>query len=786
MTVMGMRKHIRLGLLPIVAVMAACTGDYSGDVAGGDTGVNPGGGGGKFATPEQFFTERVQPRLEFCRNCHVPGGIADVTDGRELMLGAPAEDFGMLRAAWEILGGNTNPPSRILRMASGTDARSHSGGAPWPEGSAPYQDMAVMLQCFANPDGCLATVGGEDPGAELPLLGSARGGHLWHSFCEGKADDRPLPADPRSLVRPGVNEGKAVYFNAFWQTCRAGAYPTTCGAYRDHLARGATLLGGNGAAGAGHEFGGTGSDSSFAFTADSYNNLWRKWGLASRPADFDQLVEERYGLALSAVRNPYPVPGENPNAADGGSGQLPLALTQLRSPDGSWTGRISVTCHICHSGKVGEAHEGPGLGAIYGNNTLQDITVFFNEVGDQNSGFSVLSLSRTRGNGNITNFQLFALVEGFDPESMQGYDPRLLVSPSTGTENTPAWWNVGHRPLKFFDGGLPMDATRIELSWFFPGAPFSDVEAARAFVLAHEQHSTTWLASLRAPAYPYAVDTALAEQGAILFHNKNLWEPALANPVRQPDGGNGSCASCHGAYAPRYVNDPAFLDTPLLEGMAGYVVPIDLIGTDSRRMDGNDEAIWASSRTAWFAYRDVPECGNQADPAVNGGARGLGYLAPPLYGVWATAPYFHNGAVPNVWEVLKPSERPHLWRRQSKPARPGLVMGFDTELARAYDTEKVGWRYDVVACGAGTLPYVECDPGDAVAEPLMQAALAEFYANGGLLWNLANIPVLTNEQIEQRKIYNTHLYSQGNAGHEFTSVLTDAERRALIEYLKTL
>jgi hypothetical protein len=30
------------------------------------------------------------------------------------------------------------------------------------------------------------------------------------------------------------------------------------------------------------------------------------------------------------------------------------------------------------------------------------------------------------------------------------------------------------------------------------------------------------------------------------------------------------------------------------------------------------------------------------------------------------------------------------------------------------------------------------------------------------------------------------MYSQANTGHAFTSVLTDDERRALIEYLKTL
>ncbi|MGH8431852.1 MAG: hypothetical protein ACREUF_15765, partial [Solimonas sp.] len=60
------------------------------------------------------------------------------------------------------------------------------------------------------------------------------------------------------------------------------------------------------------------------------------------------------------------------------------------------------------------------------------------------------------------------------------------------------------------------------------------------------------------------------------------------------------------------------------------------------------------------------------------------------------------------------------------------------------------------------------------------------WANGGLAWNLLNLPILTQQQVEDRKVYNTHYYSQDNGGHEFTSVLTDAERRAILEYLKTL
>ena len=53
-------------------------------------------------------------------------------------------------------------------------------------------------------------------------------------------------------------------------------------------------------------------------------------------------------------------------------------------------------------------------------------------------------------------------------------------------------------------------------------------------------------------------------------------------------------------------------------------------------------------------------------------------------------------------------------------------------------------------------------------------------------WNLLYPPITSNEQVEQRKIYNTHLFAQGNGGHAFTAVLSDAERRAIIEYLKTL
>lgn len=85
------------------------------------------------------------------------------------------------------------------------------------------------------------------------------------------------------------------------------------------------------------------------------------------------------------------------------------------------------------------------------------------------------------------------------------------------------------------------------------------------------------------------------------------------------------------------------------------------------------------------------------------GDRELGYLAPPLYGVGTTAPYFHNGSVPNIWEVLKPEDRKPIWRCKSKPQPSwqlgqvgNVIMGFDTDINRAYDPVKLGGKYDSI------------------------------------------------------------------------------------------
>ena len=655
---------------------------------------------------------------------------------------------------------------------------------------------------------------------QAPLLGSSRGGAAQWDFCYGQPDAALLPPDPRTLVQPGISTGKAVHFNAFWKNCHVNpaavqeeGAATTCGELRNRFDRGEALLTG-GHPGVGALFTGTDAtrpEAGFGiatFTADQYNQLWRIWGgFMTRPDNFDALVAERYGSGFVTGRNPYPRPGENPNRTNGGSGKLPEMFTQLRNTDGSWSGRIGITCHACHSGVVGKAADGPGLGLLQGSgSSLADLDLLLRDMlplGYPASFATFANLNRTRGTNNASDINLAFLFPDerpLTPREVMG----VFNSGSTAGMDTPAWWNMGHRPVKFVDGVFPMDAPRVDMVFYTPffglfgalGGPVS--EAGQDWMRANGPALNTWVESLKAPKYPLPIDTALAEQGAVMFHTLDMWAPSRNNPVPRPEG-NGSCASCHGAYSQRHAGDPAFLATPQLAGMASYIVPLRIIGTDPVRVNTNNAAVQAAGAKNFFGYPNTAgtdqDCGPQNQAHLRGN-REDGYLAPPLHGVWATAPYLHNGSVPNIWELLKPSERKPIWRRVSTPPRADqagrVIMGFDTSLQRAYDANKMGWKYEPVACqwrswwNPAVSPYINCDPGDEFTTPLAQQMLNVLYGNLIATWNIFYPPTLTPMQMEDRKIYNTNAFGQGNRGHEFNAVLTDAERRALIEYLKTL
>ena len=210
----------------------------------------------------------------------------------------------------------------------------------------------------------------------------------------------------------------------------------------------------------------------------------------------------------------------------------------------------------------------------------------------------------------------------------------------------------------------------------------SDTSEARE-VDSHFNDVLSFIYSINAPKYPKPVDEKLAANGRKVFA--------------------ATCSSCHGTYGEggKYPN---------------LLIPENIIQTDSSLYTSNYSSpqFVAWFNKSWFTSGDHP-------------ARLVpyrGYIAPPLDGVWATAPYLHNGSVPNLETMLNSIIRPAYWQRSfSKPS---------------YNYQIPGWNFEVKS-GAGN-----------------------------------------------NEVYNTTLKGYSNSGHYFGDKLNSKERTAVIEYLKTL
>ncbi|ASG19682.1 di-heme-cytochrome C peroxidase [Nitrospirillum viridazoti] len=105
------------------------------------------------------------------------------------------------------------------------------------------------------------------------------------------------------------------------------------------------------------------------------------------------------------------------------------------------------------------------------------------------------------------------------------------------------------------------------------------------------------------------------------------------------------------------------------------------------------------------AFKAVPPAGPPAHKTscvTSDGAAGDQtppvYEARPLFGIWATAPYLHNGSVPTLWGVLKSSARPEAFAvgaREFDPVQVGYVSAVGTPGTPAAQT----WVYDTTLPG---------------------------------------------------------------------------------------
>ncbi|MFL5521305.1 MAG: hypothetical protein ACJ8B6_10235 [Gemmatimonadales bacterium] len=203
-----------------------------------------------------------------------------------------------------------------------------------------------------------------------------------------------------------------------------------------------------------------------------------------------------------------------------------------------------------------------------------------------------------------------------------------------------------------------------------------------------------WLGRTYAPPpFPGTIDSARMRAGAAVFASR--------------------CAKCHGTYG---------------EGTPRRLVSFPNALIEQEAM-GTDPARWAMVDSALLGNLAANAYGRHMRSARTGG-----YVAPILSGLWATAPYLHNGSVPNLWQLLTPAERPARF----------LVGGHALDFTQM-GIAGVRWTDDTWRYPGGYVPW--------------------------------SIP----------ELYDTRAPGLSNRGHERPSMgLSDAEKWALIEYLKTL
>jgi mono/diheme cytochrome c family protein len=273
------------------------------------------------------------------------------------------------------------------------------------------------------------------------------------------------------------------------------------------------------------------------------------------------------------------------------------------------------------------------------------------------------------------------LVAHRDPQTLRWSDrPVMDVSGTVVPTDTPPWWLLKKKHAMFYNGFGRGDFGRFLMASNL--LTVSDSSEARE-VDSHFNDVLAYIYSIQPPKYPRPVNTVLARKGGVLYVQY--------------------CAKCHG-------NNGAGKDYPNL------LIPASLIGTDSLLYKSNFQSpqFIAWFNKSWFAQGDHPARLEPFD----------GYIAPPLDGIWITAPYLHNGSVPTLEGVLNSKARPTYWSRD-----------FDDP---QYDYVNVGWKYADEASPRGSA------------------------------------------------VYNTTLPGYGNYGHRFGDRLTEPERKAVIEYLKTL
>jgi mono/diheme cytochrome c family protein len=162
-----------------------------------------------------------------------------------------------------------------------------------------------------------------------------------------------------------------------------------------------------------------------------------------------------------------------------------------------------------------------------------------------------------------------------------------------------------------------------------------------------------YIAEYQPPKFPGAIDEAAAHRGAALYAR---------------------CASCHGEFEERGGR-------LRLSSYPNRLSTVDEIGTDAARLDVVSPAVIAAvANTPSGRYIEAAET--------------RGYVAPALVGVWATAPYLHNGSVPTLAALMSPEDRPaKFWvgGHRLDFVKLGIASELNAAGEQAYPRDYLAW-----------------------------------------------------------------------------------------------
>jgi mono/diheme cytochrome c family protein len=362
------------------------------------------------------------------------------------------------------------------------------------------------------------------------------------------------------------------------------------------------------------------------------------------------------------------------------NGRLPMGLREDKR-----RGTLAIDCLLCHGGSIlGQSYVGLG-------NTTLDMQGLFEDLGKANggSGRAPQPMSHVRGTVEAFNFtarliamRTFSFRTMFDDFTLLDYV----------CQDVPAWWLLKKKRTMYSNGAVSADSVRALMQFLLvPPTPHSALDGSEADFT----RIRTYILSLVPPQYPLPIDAVLAQNGETLF--------------------NKHCAGCHGTYGAQWT-------------YPNKIIEIDKIGTDRQLYDAMSRQWRRHYNNSWFAQPSASGGGGayQAEETA-------GYQAPPLDGIWATAPYLHNGSVPTLYGILNSKARPKIFMRS-----------FQTG-AEDFDTRDVGWKIQAFS------------DAQTVADPR-----------------------------HHRQIYDTAAPGRNNGGHTYGDTLSETERRAILEYLKRM